>query len=104
MYSLTLSAGDYLQARLSVPNNTTMWYALALYDSELNVIKVSQYMPYLNGGSKLEQSIGHLSASGQAAYIGVISLVGGSETEAFTLEYFREWPSSAGREQPHVRP
>lgn len=87
MYSLTLSEGDYLQARLTVPNNTTMWYALALYDSELNVIKVCQYMPYLNGDSTLEQSIGYLSASGQVAYIGVISLVGGSETEAFTLDF-----------------
>lgn len=87
LYSLTLSAGDYLQARLSVPNNTTMWYAMALYDSELNVIKVCQYMPYLNGGSTLEQSIGYLSESGQVAYIGVISLVGGSETEAFTLDF-----------------
>lgn len=87
LYSLTLSAGDYLQARLTVPNNATIWYALALYDSELNVIKVCQYMPCLNGGTTLEQSIGYLPASDELVYIGVISLVGGSETEAFTLDF-----------------
>lgn len=40
LYSINLSAGDYLQARLTVPNNAAIMYALAFYDSELNVIKV----------------------------------------------------------------
>lgn len=44
-------------------------------------------MPYLNGGNTLEQSVGYLAASDQLIYIGVISLVGGSETEAFTLDF-----------------
>lgn len=87
LYSINLSAGDYLQARLTVPNNATIMYALAFYDSELNVIKVCQYMPWLNGETTLEQSVGYLSASGEVVYMGVVSILGGSETEAFTLDF-----------------
>ena len=57
LYSLNLSADEYLQAKLTVPNNSSINYALALYDSELNVIKSSHYIPYLNGGKALEETI-----------------------------------------------
>ncbi len=87
LYSLELPAGDYLQARLAVPNSTSINYALVLYDSELNVIKMSHYIPYLNGGKTLEESIGYLSASDELVYIGIFSLVGGSATEAYTLDF-----------------
>lgn len=87
LYSLNLSAGEYLQARLTVPNNSSINYALAIYDSELNVMKASHYIPYLNGGKALEESVGYLSASDELIYIGVLSFVGGSETEAYTLDF-----------------
>lgn len=87
LYSLNLPAGDYLQARLTVPNNTSINYALVLYDSELNVIKMSHYIPYLNEGKTLEESIGYLPTSDELIYIGVFSLVGGSATEAYTLDF-----------------
>lgn len=47
LYSLNLSAGDYLQARLSQPNDTEIDYDLVLYDSSLTVIKVSDYGTYI---------------------------------------------------------
>lgn len=87
LYSLNLPAGDYLQARLTVPNNTSINYALVLYDSELNVIKMSHYIPYLNEGTTLEESIGYLPTSNELVYIGIFSLVGGSATEAYTLDF-----------------
>lgn len=87
LYSVNLSAGDYLQARLTVPNNTSINYALVLYDSALNVIKMSHYIPYLNGGATLEESIGYLPTSDEVVYMGIFSLVGGSTTEAYTLDF-----------------
>ncbi len=87
LYSLNLSADEYLQAKLTVPNNSSINYALALYDSELNVIKSSHYIPYLNGGKALEESVGYLPASDELIYIGVLSFVGGSETEPYTLDF-----------------
>jgi len=87
LYSLNLSAGDYLLARLAVPNNDTINYALVLYDSELNVIKMSHYIPYLNEEKTLEESIGYLAASDELVYVGIFSLVGGSETESYTLDF-----------------
>lgn len=87
LYSVNLSAEDYLQARLAVPNSTSINYALVLYDSELNVIKMSHYIPYLNETTTLEESIGYLATSDEQLYMGVFSLVGGSGTEAYTLDF-----------------
>ena len=87
LYSLNLSAGDYLQARLTVPNNTSINYALVLYDSELNVIKMSHYIPYLNGTATLEESVGYLPISDELIYVGIFSLVGGSTAESYTLDF-----------------
>lgn len=87
LYNLNLSAGDYLQARLTVPNNVNINYALVFFDSELNALKLSDYASCLNGGLALEESVGYLCASDEMIYIGVLSIVGGSETEAFTLDF-----------------
>lgn len=87
LYHLNLAAGDYLQARLTVPNNVSINYALVFFDSELNVLKLSDYAPCLNGGLALEESVGYLCASDEMIYIGVLSFAGGSETEAFTLDF-----------------
>lgn len=87
LYPLDLTAGDYFQARLTVPNNTSINYALVLYDSELNVIKMSHYIPFLNDGTTLEESVGYIAASDELLYVGIFSLVGGSSTEAYTLDF-----------------
>lgn len=87
LYPANLSAGDYLQARLSVPSNAEINYALVLYDSSLNVIKLCDYITYLNGTKSLEESIGYLSTSDERIYIGVFACYGGSETEAYTLDF-----------------
>ncbi len=87
LYNLNLAAGDYLQARLTVPNNVSIDYALVFFDSELNILKLSDYASCLNGGLALEESVGYLCASDEMIYIGVLSISGGSETEAFTLDF-----------------
>ena len=50
-------------------------------------IKMSHYIPYLNGGETLEESIGYLPTSDELVYMGIFSLVGGSTTEAYTLDF-----------------
>lgn len=87
LYSLNISAGDYLQARLTVPNNVNIDYALVIFDSELNILKQSDYATCLNGTQALEESVGYLCTSDRLVYIGVLALKGGSTTEAFTLDF-----------------
>lgn len=62
-------------------------YTLVFFDSELNVLKLSDYATCLNGGQALEESVGYLCASDEMIYIGVLSMSGGSTTEAFTLDF-----------------
>ncbi|MBO5030264.1 MAG: hypothetical protein J6D08_00010 [Lachnospiraceae bacterium] len=87
LYTADLTAGTYLQARLTPPANTSIDYDLVLYDSALSVIKVSNYFTYINGTAALEESIGYLAAADERVYIGVFSSAGGSETEAYTLDF-----------------
>lgn len=87
LYSLNLSAGEYLQARLLQPNNTEIDYDLVIYDSSLTVIKVSDYNTYMYGEPELEESVGYLATTDELIYIGVFSIIGGSETEAYTLDF-----------------
>lgn len=60
---------------------------MVLYDSELNVIKMSHYIPFLNDGTTLEESVGYIAASDELLYVGIFSLVGGSSSEAYTLDF-----------------
>lgn len=87
LYSLGLSAGDYLQARLTQPNDVAIDYDLVLYDSELSILKVSDYVTCLNGAVALEESIGYLATMDEQLYIGIFSALGGSTTESYTLDF-----------------
>lgn len=87
LYTAELPAGSYLQARLSVPNNNTIDYDLVLYDSALSVIKASDYITYLNTAGAIAESIGYKASNTETIYIGVFSSLGGSDTEAYTLEF-----------------
>ena len=87
LYAVELPAGSYLQARLTVPNNSEIDYDLVLYDSSLSVIKASDYITYLNGTGALAESIGYKVTSYEKVYIGVFSSFGGSNTEEYTLEF-----------------
>lgn len=87
LYSVSLSAGDYLQARLTLPNNYEIDYDLVLYDSALAYIKASDYCTYLNETGTLEESIGYKATTDEQVYIGIFSILGGSDTEAYTLDF-----------------
>lgn len=100
LYSLSLATGDYLQVQMSQPGDSAIDYDLGLYDSELNVIKGSDYYPYLNGTTPLEESVGYLATTDQTIYIGIISNVGGSATVPFTLE-FTKTTNFSGENEPN---
>lgn len=87
LYGFNLSAGDYLQARLSVPNNAGVNYCLTIFDSEFNLLKRSTYPAYSNDTLSSEQSVGYLCTSDEKIIFGAYSLGGGSATAPFTLEF-----------------
>lgn len=100
LYSISLAAGDYLQAKMSQPGDSSIDYDLGLYDSELNVLKGSGYYPYLNGNAPLEESVGYLATTDQKIYVGIVSNVGGSDTIPFTLE-FTKTTNFSGENEPN---
>lgn len=87
LYSINLTHGDYLQARLKLPNNAQIDYDLLLFDSALSLIKSSDYITCTDGSGTLDESIGYLAAGDELVYICVYSVGGGGETEAYTLDY-----------------
>lgn len=87
LYTAELPAGSYLQARLTLPNNNQIDYDLVLYDSALSVIKSSDYLTFLNAAGTIAESIGYKASGNEKVYIGVFSSLGGSDTEAYTLEF-----------------
>lgn len=50
LYPTNLSEGDYFQAKLQLPNNAQIDYDLLLLNSSLSIIKLSDYVTYLNEG------------------------------------------------------
>lgn len=87
LYQVNLTAGNYLQARLSLPNASGIDYDLVLYDSALQVIKTSDYYTFLNSTGTLEESIGYKATTDEQVYMGVFSVGGGSNTLAYTLDF-----------------
>lgn len=88
LYPAQLSAGEYLQLRLSVPSDVNINYNLYLYDSSLsNILKASTYLSAVNDFGVLPESIGYIAPTDQTVYICIYSIQGGSTTAPFTLEY-----------------
>lgn len=87
LYGLNLSAGDYLQVRLTVPNDAGVSYCLPIFDSAANLLMRSTYPAYSNDMQSSEQSVGYLCTSDEEILFGAYSLSGGSTTAAFTLEF-----------------
>ncbi len=87
LYFVNLTPGDYLQARLKLPNNAQIDYDLLLFDSSLSLIKSSDYVTCTDGSGTLDESIGYLASVDEEVYICVYSVGGGSQTEAYTLDY-----------------
>lgn len=87
LYAVNLTYGDYLQARLKLPNNPQIDYDLLLYDSSLSLIKSSDYITCTDGSGTLDESIGYLASGDELVYVCIYSVGGGSETESYTLDY-----------------
>lgn len=87
LYGFNLSAGDYLQVRLSVPLNIDVDYFVPIFDSGFNLLKRSTYPTYSNDMQSVEQSVGYLCTSDEEVIFGAYSLSGGSSTTPFTLEF-----------------
>lgn len=89
IYNISLPAGVYLQAQLTTPANASLDYDLYLLDSDGNILTGSDYYTYINGTSgTLPEALGYITSGDTATYyLYVISSVGGSVTEEFTLDY-----------------
>lgn len=87
LYPANLDAGDYLQARLTSPNNSAIDYDLLIFDSNLSLIMSSDYVTYINNTGTLQESVGYIAETDSSIYICVYSVSGGSTTEAYTLDY-----------------
>lgn len=87
LYPVNLSKGDYLQAKLNVPNDLSIDYDLIIYDSNFSVIKYSDYITAVNTNGVLAESIGYEATYETTVYIGVMSSSGGGNSYPYTLEY-----------------
>lgn len=89
LYSIELSAEDYLQARLTLPNVASIDYDLVLFDSGLNIITQSDYYTFLNQTGTLEESIGYIAAADETVYFGIFSVGGDgdSNTAVYTVDF-----------------
>lgn len=89
LYNMSLPAGIYLQAQLTTPANADLDYDLYLLDAEGNILVGSDYYTYINGVSgTLPEALGYITTGDEATYyLCVLSSVGGSVSESFTLDY-----------------
>ena len=88
IYYVPLSAGSYLQARLTIPSVSLIDYDLLLLDSSANTLKVSDYVTSVSGTDVLEESIGYIAgSSAEALYLCVYAVSGGSTSSPYTLEF-----------------
>ena len=87
LYSVPLSQGNYLQARLSVPSDININYDLLLYDANFNLIKFSDYLTVLDGYGPLADSIGYVASGEQTLYLCVYSVSGGSASLPYNLDF-----------------
>lgn len=89
LYSIELSAEDYLQAKLTLPNVASIDYDLVLYDSEFNMITKSDYYTFQNQTGTLEESIGYKAAADETVYFGIFSVGGDgdSNTAVYTVDF-----------------
>lgn len=89
IYNIGIPAGVYFQAQLNTPANANIDYDMYLLDSEGNILVGSDYYTMINGNNgTLPEAMGYIT-SGESAtyYIYVLSSVGGSVSEPFTLDY-----------------
>ena len=62
MYPAKLSAGEYLQAKLTLPTDPQIDYDLLLFDSSLSLIKSSDYVTCTTSEmATLDESIGYIA-------------------------------------------
>ena len=89
IYNISLPAGVYLQAQLTTPANSELDYDLYLLDADGNILTGSDYYTYINGTSgTLPEALGYVTSGDTATYyLYVLASVGGSVSEAFTLDY-----------------
>ena len=69
LYPISISAGNYLQARLTLPNDAQIDYDLLLFDSSLSLIKSSDYVTCTSEERTLDESVGYLATNNEKIYI-----------------------------------
>ncbi len=89
LYPASLSAGQYIQVKLTLPDDSSIDYDLWLLDSSFSTIKTSDYYTVTTSTmtSTLPESLGYIVSSAETVYVCVYSVGGGSTTDAYTLDY-----------------
>lgn len=89
LYPASLSAGQYLQVQLTLPDDNNIDYDLWLLDSSFSTIKTSDYFTVTTSTmtSTLPESLGYITSSAETVYVCVYSVGGGSSTDPYTLDF-----------------
>lgn len=87
LYPVDLSQNEYLQAKLSLPIDDQIDYDLLLFDDQLSLIKSSDYLTCTSGSGTLAESIGYIAKQDEKIYVCVYSVLGGNDTQEYTLDY-----------------
>lgn len=88
IYPIALTSGEYFQAQLTVPNNANIDYDVYLLDANGNVLCGGDSETYINGVyGTLPEAMGYISPTSATYYIYVLSSLGGSATDPYTLDY-----------------
>lgn len=76
-----------MQARLKVPNDSSIDYDLLLYSSSYSLIKYSDYVSLTTETERpLDESLGYIATSNETVNLCVYATTSGSSTEPFTLD------------------
>lgn len=88
LYPASLYTGQYLQVRLTQPNNANIDYDMYLLDEDFYIIKSSEYYTFMSGTvGTVPESIGYIADSDETVYVYILAATGYSSTDSFTLEY-----------------
>ena len=89
LYTITVPSGYMMQAQLEQPGNAAIDYDLYIFDSNDNMVDVSENITNVVNGKTLVEDVAVINTTeAEVEYkILVNSFVGGSEIEAYTLTY-----------------
>lgn len=87
LYPVQLTKNEYLQVKLTLPEDDKIDYDLLLFDEKLSLIKSSDYLTCSKGAGTLAESIGYIAKENEKIYVCVYSVLGGNDAQEYILDY-----------------